>query len=159
MKNNNIFNQILRILVLASFIIIETFTCYSQTPTTNFSYDLNGNRIHRWVTIQKITEADSSFTMNQDSAENRNPGNIYNISNRVLLYPNPTQGMLDLMITGINDSEVAVITIRSITGQELLRQKTGLANTQINIGNFAPGTYFVNITLRTSHGTWEIVKY
>lgn len=125
----------------------------------HFSYDANGNREHRWVTVQKITKVDSADSLHQDSIiKNRISNSDSNLQQSISLYPNPTQGLLDLKITGITDGETAEYVFVSLTGQELLRRKTGLPITKIDISNFAPGIYIVNVTLGKKVETWKIIK-
>ncbi|MCK9422158.1 MAG: T9SS type A sorting domain-containing protein [Bacteroidales bacterium] len=81
-----------------------------------------------------------------------------NLSTAILLYPNPTQGLLNLKIEGMKDGETAEYVFVSLTGQELLRKKTGIPATQIDIGNFAPGTYIVNVILGKRVEAWKIIK-
>lgn len=132
--------------------------CIGQTPTVQYSYDANGNRVQRWITIEKITKADTADSLHHDSVVKNNITNSKNLRKIISLYPNPTQGLLDLKITGLKDGETAEFVFVSLTGQELLRKKTGLLITPIDISNFAPGTYIVNVTLGKRVETWKIIK-
>jgi hypothetical protein len=129
------------------------------TPTVHYSYDANGNRIQRWVTIDKIVKADTADSLHQDTAfKNKVNGADNKQGQRISLYPNPTQGLLDLQITGMKEGETAEYVFVSLTGQELLRKKTGSPQTRIDISNFAPGTYVVNVTLGGRVERWKVVK-
>lgn len=142
---------------LCIIIILLNSFCYGQT--THFSYDANGNREHSWITIDKIDKIDSADSMHRDSiVNNRINSSVDNIRESISLFPNPTQGLLDLKITNLKEGETAEYYFTSLTGQELLRKKTGISITQIDISNFTPGTYIVNVTLGKQVGTWKIVK-
>jgi hypothetical protein len=125
----------------------------------HFSYDANGNRIQRWVTIDKIVKADTADSLHQDNiSKNRVNGADNKQGQRISLYPNPTQGLLDLQITGMKDGETAEYIFVSLTGQELLRKKTGSPQTRIDISSFAPGSYVVNVTLGSRLERWKVMK-
>jgi hypothetical protein len=147
---------------LSSIFIMLFLLCFqakSQTPTVHFSYDANGNRIQRWVTIEKIIKADTADSLHQDTLiKNRISGAENKEGQMISLYPNPTQGLLDLQITGMKEGETAEYVFVSLTGQELMRKKTGLATTKIDISSFAPGTYIVNVTLGKRVERWKVVK-
>ena len=144
------------------FVLIVTENCFTQNATSktvNFSYDANGNRIHRWVTILKIAPTDSIDSIHQDSLIKNNITNLhYSSTQKISIFPNPTQGLLDLKITGMKDGETAEYVFVSLTGQELLRKKTGSAITPIDIRSFAPGTYIVNILVGEKREIWKIIK-
>ncbi|MCX6244306.1 MAG: T9SS type A sorting domain-containing protein [Bacteroidetes bacterium] len=152
--------QIHLILVL---LILHTLGISAQnnpaTPTVHFSYDANGNRFQRWVTIEKIAKVDSADSLHQDTiikSFNRNAGN--NMDQNISLYPNPTQGLLDLRITDMQEGKTAEFVFVSLTGQELLRKKTALSVTNIDISNFPPGSYIFTITLDKRMETWKVIK-
>lgn len=146
-----------------SFVLFITISflsrnLYSQSEIVHYSYDVTGNRLERWVTIEKISKNDSVDSIHQDTIVHKNTTqtNEQNIS--ISLFPNPTQGLLDLKITGMEDGESAEYVFVSVTGQELTRKKTGLTLTRIDICTFPPGIYLVNVSIGEKKEIWKIVK-
>lgn len=74
-------------------------------------------------------------------------GEVGNISN-LSLYPNPTTGKVYIRFNGMAD-EVNV-SVTNITGQQMLQENYthggGNFNAELNLGNYAKGVYFVEIT-------------
>jgi hypothetical protein len=69
-------------------------------------------------------------------------------ANSFRLYPNPTNGKLNITMENAMDAE---IKIYSLIGNLLLKQKTMQISTNIDLSSFAKGVYFVNI-INTSNG-------
>ena len=108
--------------------------------------------------ILKISKTDSIDSVHQDSLVKNGISNMELTSKSISIFPNPTKGLLDLKITGMKEGEIAEYVFVSLKGQELLRKKTGLPVTRIDIGNFAPGTYILNVTLSGKKEQWKVVK-
>ena len=137
-----------------------TWKVIAQTPehTVKFSYDLNGNRVLRWLDVKKIAIADTVDSLDQDSLIKKNHTNSHILSGTISIFPNPTEGLLDMKITGMKTGETAESIFFSLTGQELLRKKTDSPISQIDISTFPPGTYIVNVKLGNQVAAWKIVK-
>lgn len=144
-----------------SFLLLISLTTLAQDNINSvvyFSYDVNGNRVQRLVTVKKIAKNDSTDSIHHDSIINNDNINSKNTGQNISLYPNPTQGLLDLKITNMEEGETAEYVFVSLTGQELLRKKSGLMLTKIDITNFAPGTYIVIIKIGTRQESWKVIK-
>jgi hypothetical protein len=151
-------NKLMFFLWCFQFFFMTSFA-QNNNPTVHFSYDANGNRIQRWVTIQKIAIVDTADSLHQDTVfKNRISSADNKQGQNISLNPNPTQGLLDLQVTGMMEGETAEYVFVSLTGQELMRKKTGLPTTKIDISSFAPGTYIVNVTLGKRVERWKVVK-
>ena len=155
--------KIIKVIVcttILSFLMLISIKLLAQDNTNtsvNYSYDANGNRVHRWVIMKKI-KTDSTDTIHLDSLLNNDIVTSKKSNHTVTLYPNPTQGLLYLNITNLSEGETVEYIFVSLTGQELLRRKSGSPLTQIDIGNFASGIYIVNVLLGKHMETWKIVK-
>lgn len=69
------------------------------------------------------------------------------------VYPNPTNGQL------VVETEVhAMVTVVNVTGQEVLKQSTTGAKTEISLAAFTPGIYFVKIRSGNSQKVVKVVK-
>jgi len=148
-------------LFFISFLLfsIDLFAQKTNPIVVNYSYDENGNRVRRWIDVEKLAKDDTIDSLQQDSLIKKNITNSGILNGTISLFPNPTEGLLDMKITGMKDGETAECIFVSLTGQELLRKKTGSPISRIDISAFPPGTYLVNVTLRNQVQTWKIVKH
>ena len=145
-------------IVLIQFLSFNTISQNSENKSVYFSYDLNGNRIHRWIEILKMSEADSSDSLFQDSLFKKKTIDIDKSKHSISIFPNPTKGLLELKITGMQEGEFAEFIFVTLTGQEMIRRKTYSPGTLIDIGHFAPGTYIVTVHVGTRIERWKIIK-
>ncbi len=80
---------------------------------------------------------------------------------KVVVYPNPTNDMINVNYTIENSSNVT-LRLTSIHGQILKEVKTnnaiGLQMSSIDISNQSSGMYFVTITTETESFTTKVVK-
>ena len=75
-------------------------------------------------------------------------------SNSVKVYPNPVKGILNLSYSeGINSVKVI-----NMLGQELLSKEVNAATAQIDLSNFANGTYLVQMTSGETTKSVRIIK-
>lgn len=74
------------------------------------------------------------------------PNNIFNI------YPNPTNGIINIDLETINDN--MVIELRNALGQIVLSEKVTTLHTQLNTNNLLSGVYFIKV----GNTTKKIIK-
>jgi hypothetical protein len=132
---------------------------FSQNQSVNYAYDANGNRVKQWITTMKIDHNDTIDSIHQDSIiKNQTSDSCSTIKKSISLFPNPTQGLLELKIIGMKEGETAEYVFFSISGQEIFRRETASSLTEIDISNFAPGTYFLSVIFEKRTEGWKVVK-
>ena len=141
------------------FILFITFTFQAlQSQTVHYSYDANGNRIRRWVTVVKLLE-DSSQVQKDSSTKIISNADVQHQKDVVAIYPNPTKGLLDIKITGMKPGQTSECVFYSLAGKELMRKKLSETLSRVDIGTFPPGTYIVNLILYDGRvEKWKVVK-
>ena len=141
------------------FIFVSPVKALAQDKLVKYSYDLNGNRIKRWIEIQKIMKTDTVDSLYQSPVSTNQLDNYCDNEKIVIsIFPNPTQGFLDLRISGLRNGELVEYRILSIKGQELIRNNTALPLTKIDISNFVPGNYFLKVIQNKKIETWKLIK-
>jgi hypothetical protein len=80
-------NKLIFLLWFCQFIFITGFG-QKSIETVKFSYDVNGNRIKRWIEVLKITSVDSADSLHKDSVVKSN-----------ITYPNNLDRMFPQPIT------------------------------------------------------------
>ena len=150
----NLFCIVVAIFFSTGFIEAQSI----PNKTVHFSYDLNGNRVLRWIQINKMIQVDSSDMAQHDSFSNRKGWDIKNNAWTVSIFPNPTPGLLVLKIGGALEDVVAEVVLINLSGQELLRKQIYSQDSKIDISSFAPGTYIVVIQIGSWTEKWKIIK-
>ena len=77
---------------------------------------------------------------------------VNNLSNDILIYPNPSSGILNLK----SNTEIEQYSIFNISGQLLLRKFVNLKEITLELTNLENGTYFLNFTTNNSLVTKKI---
>lgn len=120
---------------------------YAQN--VSFSYDNAGNRIKREIILQRkfVTEK----TTNEYYSEM--------LSEKIIrIYPNPTDGMLKVKITGLENREQCVFKIFNSLGQLIISKQAASSTTDIDISGKPNGTYILQISLNGEKSAWKIIK-
>ena len=76
-----------------------------------------------------------------------------NLSNDILIYPNPSSGILNLK----SITEIEQYSIFNISGKLLLRKLVNLKEITLELTNLENGTYFLNFTTNNSLVTKKII--
>lgn len=78
--------------------------------------------------------------------------------NKVLVYPNPFNSLINVTIPQLNEGEMAEITITDILGKILHTNTTQNIDNTIDIGHFSKGIYLVNILVNNETVSMKILK-
>ncbi len=76
----------------------------------------------------------------------------------VKIYPNPTQGILHIGITGLTETDKCQVSIYSVQGALIVRQSVNTDNVDINISNQISGIYILRVAINEKSTTWKIIK-
>jgi hypothetical protein len=132
---------------------------FSTPPDTlrsyTFTYDESGNRILRESAIIQLKSAatiPSGFTDEQEQALEKK------LSDRtILIYPNPTRGLINISMVEIGNDAVRVIVFNAqgqLVVDKLLEGNSGV----VNLSKQPPGIYFMRIIIDGMSAEWKIVK-
>lgn len=136
-----------------SFIIIMLFSGIAlQAETTiNYEYDSAGNRIMRHV-----------VTIGQTPVLPRHVakplGEDDNGQQKIVIYPNPTQGAFSVEITGLRADKQNFYLLYTLSGKIMKKNNITVPLTSVNISGAAPGIYLLDISLDGNISHWKIVK-
>lgn len=79
-----------------------------------------------------------------------------NYLNEIILYPNPTQGVVSFVQTG---NETITYRVTSLSGQVVITTTSSASKTDIQLTNFESGIYLVEISSTNSKITKRISKF
>ena len=117
-----------------------------------YTYDGAGNRYdsHRQIiyTRGSVDGEAPEMKMYQDSLS----------SARINIYPNPTEGDLKIDIEGVLDFESSGLTIYNMSGKVLYKTNELSESNELDITDYADGTYLLVIRIKEESTTWKIIK-
>ena len=124
------------LMFIASLISISLFP-HVLIAQVYYFYDNNGNRISSSV---------------HHSAERRRD------SNKISIYPNPTNGQVNVFIANIGTCEYANIYITDGFGSVVSVQKTTSQTTIISLASYPQGIYYLRAIMCNDQYSCKIVK-
>jgi len=132
-------------------LLFVSATVFSQSRTIVFSYDNSGNRTGRAIEIsgglKSLLLADPLQTPLK--AE---PGMT------MILYPNPTGGMLTLEIQEEPEGDY-YMSVTDISGVVLLHRPVNGPYTTVDLSLYPAGTYFVRVISEGRRQYFKILKF
>ena len=140
----------------------ETHTCFNPAVTTNgfqmeLNYDVRSTTTNRTNFAEKFKNTVLEYLNTHTNVVIGGCASLgidSNTNSEFSIYPNPVNDILNLSYT----QEMNVVKVYNIIGQELLSKKVNSSSTQIDISNFANGTYFIQVTTEIAMKTVRIIK-
>ena len=127
-----------------------------QTDPVSFSYDDNGNRIHRAIIVQKsmiVQFPTTELSLDQNLIPPEPVGDM-----TIKIYPNPTRGILKLEIQNIASEETPTYMIFDLNGTLHISKKLVSPETNIDISHLKDGLYILRIIIGKDISDWKIIK-
>ena len=138
-------------------------TCFDPTITTNgFQMELNYDGVrnsnsNRILFADKFKNAVLEYLNTHTNVVLGNCASLSTDENKepeLIFYPNPVNDVLNLSYI----QEMNVVKVYNLVGQELLSKKVNSSTAQVDISNFANGTYFIQVTTETAMKTFRVIK-
>jgi hypothetical protein len=129
----------------------------------NYSYDSNGNRILRTISLPVTKVVQSSLKSDIDSSylKEEIKGNEFEDQineQRIFIYPNPTHGELRIKITGYDLLTQSSIRVYNLKGSLVTTINPLTGNDIVNLSSSPLGTYVVKIQIGDKISEWKVVK-
>ena len=130
-----------------------------STIRIKYSYDETGNRKTREKSIEMRSMLKSSIGKSNLAVSDIQMYEDVISEMKIFIYPNPTQGMLKVDITGGEIPKDARIYLYNLQGA-LIRQLTGISETnEVDISSQPSGIYLMKIIFgKDQFSTWKIIK-
>jgi len=93
---------------------------------------------------QTISNVEFVVDGNEDITIEMVPGDVTEIANRIQLYPNPTDGLLNI---DIDNFVTADFVITDLLGKVVLKSSITKTNTQVDLSNLSNGVYIISINI------------
>ena len=117
-----------------------------------YGYDAAGNRTMR--TTYNIYQSRSM----EETGEDREADNSLASDWRVTVAPNPTHGLVQVMVSGLGGFDSCTLTLVSASGQAVLTSATTQALTTIDMTSLANGLYLLRADIDGTAITTKVIK-
>lgn len=138
------------LVVLAGMLVLGMPCAIAQT-TIAFGYDKAGNRTSRTIALPKTAEADSAY-MDENTREDLLG------SSKLLIYPNPTKGYLQVEVADSDTQIAGQLTLTDLNGRVLYTSQLSEGINTIDMSAMAPATYILRMEKNGQVSTWRIVR-
>jgi hypothetical protein len=139
--------KLLKITII--IVLISSAWCSAQT-TVYYQYDDAGNRIHRGIIPLQSARPDSS---NQKKVFEDDLGN-----KKVLIYPNPTHGQLQIELQGFDKEIKTNLFLYNLSGTLLTSKSITNSSEIIDLSTNPVGMYILKIVWGDKTSEWKIIK-
>ena len=93
-----------------------------------------------------------------DSLENENENREKMLESKVIIYPNPTRGILQIDILKVENFNDYKISLYSSAGKQLQQWPSVSQSNVIDISDYASGIYILQVACNSDVSNWKIIK-
>lgn len=123
----------------------------SQSPNVSFIYDDDGN-----MKLRKVIIIAPSNVLKKQNEEDT-VEDIFG-EKKIVIFPNPTDGVFQLSTSGLNAKENNYYCIYSLSGALLLKRNIVVEMTEVDISEFLVGVFLMDIYLGDKVSRWKVIK-
>ncbi len=148
------------LLILLSAIALSVS---SQDRRIEYTYDAAGNRVTRTIILSSsqlrsaASAAGNEETDEETLAQEKVYSDVLNRAN-ILIYPNPTKGLLRIEISGNAESKPVNLQVYDMNGKILLQESNVVSSVTLNLSSQPAGIYMLRLTSDTEKKEWKIIK-
>jgi hypothetical protein len=135
------------------YILLSNKIC-AQSPVT-YTYDNNGNRLTRSITLKKSNASSDSISEDESKKEiyKEEIGEV-----QIRIFPNPTKGILAVEISGVSTEKLIEYSLYNSSGSFLKKQKFSDLQFSIDFTNHPSGIYILRLSIEGEVSEWKIIK-
>lgn len=126
----------------------------SAQGTIGYSYDAAGNRVKREI----VMPVPKAMAKQQTFAADGQAFTDMLRDHTVKIYPNPTEGGLQVSISGLTGTDKCSLGVYTSQGAQVLTENVRTDHVDIDISNHPAGVYLLRITINNHSTTWKIIK-
>ena len=134
------------------FFLILSFFCgaiqIQAQQTVQFTYDLSGNRIKKEIILSTVRSSEvESLTLIDNTFEEK-----------VIIYPNPTKGLLKVQFSDFEEKYVGQAWIHNLSGKTIEKQTIKNGFIEFDLSSYPVGIYILALEINKKRSTWKIIK-
>lgn len=126
----------------------------SAQDKIGYAYDAAGNRVKREIVMPASKAMAKQQTFNFQNQVFSDMLHEHSIK----IYPNPTDGILKVCISGLKSTDKYSLGIYTTQGAQIMADDVSTDNFDTNISNQPAGIYLLRITVNNNSTTWKIIK-
>lgn len=139
---------------MKKYLLLHILLCcignlYGQNKI-RYSYDNAGNRTKREIVLTR-NEA-------MEDAGSVEPFSDMISEHEIQIYPNPTEGDLNISISNVSYDNQISIALYDMNGKLIRKENTATERVNINISDAPNGIYIMQIMIDEKVTTWKIIK-
>lgn len=123
-----------------------------------YTYDAIGRRTNRNIIVLKSAKVSPQDSTAVNAMEASKPFEDNLGNQKIVIYPNPTQGQLKIDVTGLEQTTNSALYLYSLSGRLLLSKQPVDSSTPLDLSAYPNGIYILKITLGDKTSEWKIVK-
>ena len=135
------------------FIIVICFAFQAKAQTVGFTYDNDGNMTQRKI----VTVGPSGVKAAHKDTVSAPVTDELGLQ-KITIYPVPTRGMFQVEVTQLDSKQNNYFCLYSLSGAKLMQQKLTGESTNIDISNYPPTTYLLDVYLGEKVSRWKVIK-
>jgi hypothetical protein len=133
--------------------------CLLAQTKVKYAYDGSGNRKSRNVIVLKSVKADSARTPQAGELASKKQVFTDSVGNqKILIYPNPTQGQLLVEIQGVGEETKMSLYLYNLSGGLLISKTPVSSCTPLDLTGYPIGTYILKVAVGSKMSEWKVVK-
>jgi hypothetical protein len=134
--------------------VFALFASATAAQSVWFFYDETGNCTSRRIIMLSASDdalrADGSASLFEEQIDT---------DLQVKIYPNPTEGLLQVEISGNTDDEVpAILSVFNTGGKQLQIQQAVSNLTLVNLSSYPKGIYILRLLVKDKPTDYKIIK-
>lgn len=115
-----------------------------------YSYDNAGNRTKREIVLTRNEVMEDAGSVE--------PFSDMISEHEIQIYPNPTEGDLNISISNVSYDNQISIALYDMNGKLIRKENTATERVNINISDAPNGIYIMQIMIDEKVTTWKIIK-
>jgi len=141
--------------VLFTYYLLTTLTLHAQN-SVSYTYDAAGRRVQRTIVLNPMAEKSALADSVNQKKKQVFEDNIG--TQKVVIYPNPTQGRLLVEIQGNENITNSTLYLFDLLGKLLICRNLTNSGLSIDLSNYSNGTYILKIVIDDKTSQWKIMK-
>lgn len=117
-------------------------------PKVVYTYDNVGNMIKREIMLSRAVEQKSRQVPYSDLLSEKT----------IKIYPNPTDGFLQVEISRLDDGDRCDLDVFNLSGANIIHQNVNEQLTDLDLSSQPNGVYVLKIKINNDETSWKIIK-
>ena len=143
----------LMLLLLLFTNLYTKITAQSTKAMVSYDYDYAGNRVARTVVFVSTRDGVKQSKNIDPQPVKEQLGEL-----EITIYPNPTKGVLQVVVTGMKPNDAYNLNLYDMQGKQLLSKVGQPDKALLDIASYASGSYILRVQVGNKIKDFKIIK-